>query len=91
MGNMPLFSWQDGVYTDSVIYFQVVSDVTGDLLSGTYTTAKQFQYYNVDNVVLNITRTTPPILVPDSDYKFTLMAVSEDNWVNLISQLNFKL
>lgn len=91
MENMPLFSWQDGAFDDTVIYFQVVSDAMGNLLSGTYTTTPQFQYYKLDNVVLNVTRETPPALVRDTNYGFTLMGVSEDNWVNLISVINFQL
>ncbi|WP_155598856.1 hypothetical protein [Zobellia amurskyensis] len=86
---MPLFSWEDGKYTDSKIYFQVVSDDADNLLSGTYTHENSFQYYNLDNVVLNITKGTPPALNAEADYDFTLMAVSEDNWVNLFSEIEF--
>ncbi len=84
-----LFTWEDGKYTDSKIYFQVVSDDAGNLLSGTYTFENNFQYYDLDNVVLNITNDTPPALKAEADYTFTLMAVSEDNWVNLFSEIEF--
>ena len=87
----PIFLWEDGVYADSTIYFQVVSDSDNTLLSGTYTTEKKFQYYTIDNVVLNITNQTPPDLIPFSSYNFTLMGVSEDNWVNLLVEKNFML
>ena len=53
-------------------------------LSGTYTFDTHFQYYNLDNVVLNITEGTPPNLTKGVQYKFTVMDVSEDNWVNTI-------
>jgi len=43
-----------------------------------------------DNVVLNITRETPPQLDPEQSYQFTLMGVSEDNWVNLLVQKEFQ-
>ncbi|MBU2948730.1 hypothetical protein [Zobellia uliginosa] len=86
---MPIFSWEDGEYTDSEIYFQVVSDASDNLLSGTYTYENSFQYYNLDNVVLNITTENPLTLKSESTYNFTLMAVSEDNWVNLISEKEF--
>lgn len=89
--NMPNFSWQDGRYTDTKIYFQVVSDVGNNLLSGTYTFDKQFQYYSLDNVVLNITKGIPPTLKTASSYDFTLMGVSEDNWVNLFSVVSFNI
>ncbi len=89
--SMPAFSWRDGLYDDTKIYFQVISDVQNNLLSGTYTYEKMFTYYDLDNVVLNITRNTPPDLVNDDPYRFTLMGVSEDNWVNQFSIIDFKL
>ncbi len=89
MVSMPLFNWQDGSFDDTKIYFHVVSDVRNNLLSGTYTFEKQFQYYKLDNVVLNITEEVPPILQEDVAYNFTLLAVSEDNWVNLFSEISF--
>lgn len=86
---MPIFTWQDGLYADSAIYFQVITDVNSNFLSGTYTFEKMFQYYNLDNVVLNITEKSPPNLIQTKNYGFTLMAVSEDNWVNLLVETNF--
>lgn len=80
----PKFSWQDGIYKENEIYFQVVSDVNNDLLSGTYTYDKWFQYYKLDNVVLNVTTEKPPVLSVCSEYNFTMMGVSIDNWVNLV-------
>lgn len=89
--NMPNFSWQDGRFMDTKIYFQVISDADNNLLSGTYTFEKQFQYYSLDNVVLNITKGTPPNLEAETSYDFTLMGVSEDNWVNLFSVVPFTI
>lgn len=86
----PKFTWEDGTVKENVIYFQVVADATSNLLSGTYTYEKSFQYYNLSNVVLNITRTPPPSLLKNQDYIFTMMGVSEDNWVNLVIQKNFE-
>lgn len=91
MANMPIFSWQDGAFNDSVIYFEVISDVNNNLLSGTYTLDRMFQYYKLENVVLNITRTTPPALEINQMYNFSLLAVSEDNWVNLFIETEFTL
>ena len=91
MGTMPIFSWLDGTFDDSVIYFQVVSDVNDDLLSGTYTLDPMFQYYELGNVVLNITREIPPSLEIGGTYNFSLLSVSEDNWVNLFAEVNFTL
>ncbi|MEO0526296.1 MAG: hypothetical protein AAFZ89_03665 [Bacteroidota bacterium] len=89
--NMPTFTWQDGTFDDSVIYFHVVSDVEDELLSGTYTFDRMFQYYKLDNVVLNITEETPPVLTSQTPYNFLLLAVSEDNWVNLFSDVAFSI
>ncbi|MEX0313373.1 MAG: hypothetical protein AB3N18_04285 [Allomuricauda sp.] len=91
VGVMPSFSWEDGAFDDSIIYFQVVSNENNDLLSGTYTIERMFQYYKLDNVVLNITIEEPPSLIVDDAYNFSLLAVSEDNWVNLFAEVNFTL
>ena len=86
---MPKFSWEDGTYNDTKIYFEVVSDTDNNLLSGTYTFEREFQYYDLENVVLNITKGTPTALKQGMPYTFTLLAVSEDNWVNLWSEVGF--
>ncbi len=86
---MPSFDWEANVLGDNAIYFQVLSNAQNDLLSGTYTLENQFQYYKLSNVVLNITTQTPPELQNNTLYNFTLMDVSIDNWVNLVSQKAF--
>ena len=88
---MPIFEWEDGRFDDTVIYFQAVLTENNDLLSSTYTFDKNFQYYNLDNVVLNITEVEPPSLEENINYGFTLLAVSEDNWVNLFSEIVFSV
>ncbi len=80
---MPNFTWEKNQFGDNAIYFQVISDAENNLLSGTYTIENTFQYYDTSNVVLNITTATPPILSIGTEYNFSLMDVSEDNWVNL--------
>ena len=85
----PKFSWEDGAIDENEIYFQVITNSDNDFFSGTYTYDKWFQYYNLENVVLNITRETPPGLLSSNSYIFTLMAVSIDNWVNLVIQKEF--
>ena len=86
----PTFEWQSGIIDENAIYFQVVSDADGNLISGTYTFDTNFTFYELDNVVLNITDpTTNPRLQPQSDYVFTLMGVSLDNWVNLFIEQEF--
>lgn len=87
---MPVFTWEDNAVDDNAIYFQVISDNQNNLLSGTYTFENSFQYYNTANVVLNITIETPPELISGDNYNFTLMDVSEDNWVNLVILQTFE-
>ncbi len=86
---MPKFTWIDNENEGNAIYFQVISDDNNDLLSGTYTYENNFQYYNTSNVVLNITTQTPPDLIIDATYNFTLMDVSLDNWVNTVIEKSF--
>lgn len=89
--NMPIFSWVDGQFDDTKIYFEVLTDSDDNFLSGTYTFEKVFQYYKLENVVLNITKGTPPTLMDNKTYNFSMLAVSEDNWVNLFAEVEFSL
>ena len=86
---MPKFVWENNVVEGNAIYFQVLSNNTNDLISGTYTYDNYFQFYNIDNVVLNITTETPSPLILNEEYNFTLMDVSEDNWVNWVVLKSF--
>lgn len=86
---MPIFDWSSIKDNQDAIYFQIVSDATNDLLSGTYTFDTHFQYYDTSNVVLNITNGIPPSLIKGNDYQLTLMGVSEDNWINILIQTPF--
>lgn len=87
----PVFTWEDGSYDDTKIYFQVLSDSRNNLISGTYTFEKTFQFYNLENVVLNITAGTPEPLQSGNSYGITLMGVGEDNWVNMIAERDFSV
>jgi hypothetical protein len=87
---MPIFSWETNIGDDNAIYFHIVSDLQNNVFSATYTTERNFQYYNTSNVVLNVTEGNPPDLVLGLNYNFSLMAVSEDNWVNALTlNMNF--
>ena len=89
-GVEPTFSWEDGLIPENAIYFHVVSDLDNNLISGTYTFDREFTFYDLDNVVLNITDpATNPSLEPNQEYNFTMMGVSLDNWVNLLIQRRF--
>lgn len=86
----PKFSWSDGVIPENAIYFQVVSNAMNNLISGTYTYDKFFQFYQLNNVVLNIRDVQPiPQLLAATKYNFLLMAVSQDNWVNMVGEKSF--
>ncbi|MEL6924450.1 MAG: hypothetical protein AAFO94_10420 [Bacteroidota bacterium] len=86
----PVFTWDDGRTADNAIYFHVVLDSDGDLLSGTYTFERQFRFYDLSNVVLNIRDVSPvPQLQANQGYTFVLMGVSADNWVNLLLDQSF--
>ena len=90
-GVTPKFTWEDGTIDDTVIYFQIISDSENNFISGTYTIDNEFTFYDLSNVVFNITDTTSvPTLEPKKDYKFTMMSVSEDNWVNLFLEKEFR-
>jgi len=86
---MPKFSWEDGIYLDNNIYFQVISKSDNSFLSGTFTNEKEFQFYNTSNVIADINTTYPEDLVLDDEYRFTMMGISIDNWVNLFIQKSF--
>lgn len=89
-GTTPSFIWEDGEIEENVIYFQVISDEDNNFISGTYTIEKDFTFYDLSNVVFNITNPSiSPTLEPNKNYNFTLMGVSEDNWVNLFIQKEF--
>lgn len=88
----PFFEWENGRENDNAIFFQVISDENdnNNLITGTYTYDLKFQYYDTSNVVLNITsNNTNTTLETGAPYNFTLMGVSEDNWVNLVCMDNF--
>ncbi len=87
----PNFTWNDGAIDENVIYFEVISDEENEFISGTYTTEKFFQYYDESNVLASpkLNEAAPRDLVEDEIYNFTMMGVSEDNWVNLIIQDQF--
>jgi len=88
----PTFTWNDNSTSENDIYFQVVSDLDGNLISGTYTFDTDFDFYAPEEFAPNITDPlSNPILESGKSYNFTLMGVDEDNWVNLISQKVFTI
>lgn len=89
-GSGPTFCWSDGLHTDNSLYLQVISDGDGNMISGTFTQDKCYTHYQLDNVVMNITDTgNDPNLEFAEWYRFTLMAISPENWVNLVIETDF--
>lgn len=89
ISTQPIFTWKDGKVKENTIYFSVINDANKQFMSGVYTYEKRFQYYKLDNVVLNINTAIPPALKVDKTYHYLMMGVSEDNWVNLVIQKSF--
>lgn len=87
----PQFTWTDQGITGNEIYFQVISEEEDEtFLSGTFTYDTFFEYLDTTNVVLDINEEEiPESLVEDTEYLFTMMGISEDNWVNLVIQETF--
>ena len=48
-----------------------------------------FNIIKLSNVVLNINRNMPANLISQNEYHFSMLAVSLDNWVNLIIEKPF--
>lgn len=89
-GINPTFTWEEYSHIENAIHFNVVSDTTGNLISGTYTNDTAWTFYDLTNVTLNIKDVTPaPTLNSLTNYKFTLMSVSDDNWVTTFGQKDF--
>lgn len=87
----PIFQWQDGRIPENQIYFQIIHDENDNLISGTYTFDQQFQFYDLSNVVLNVSpSSSTPALQPQQKYSFVMLGVSIDNWVNLIVEGSFE-
>ena len=82
----PKFTWSDFGVSDNVIYFEAISEVDDEtFVSGTYTLDKTFQYYDTSNVESSLNGSvTPDDLVEDTEYLFTMMAISDDYWVNTV-------
>ena len=62
---------------------------SSDVLSLTFTNESNFQYFNLENVTLNLSETSPPQLELGSDYEFTVLDIGLDNWINSIYQQSF--
>ncbi|MDX2360991.1 MAG: hypothetical protein QNK23_09305 [Crocinitomicaceae bacterium] len=87
-GVTPSFDWTAENEPNNVIYFSIVSDMSNNLISGTYTNDKFWTFYDLSNVVLNVS-TGSPSLTPNDSYNYTMMGVSLDNWVHTMAEKTF--
>ncbi len=87
----PNFNWKDLKIDDSVIYFQAFTEIEeNSFISGTYTEETFYQYNDTSNVILDINEgTVPESLEEEKEYLFTMLGVSEDNWINIVDERNF--
>ena len=85
----PNFTWDDTASNNSVKYLQLLTDVEDNFISGTFTENTFFQYYNTDNVTLNLNKEIPKALVADQVYNFSMFGVGADNWVELVIKEQF--
>ncbi|WP_299050177.1 hypothetical protein [uncultured Polaribacter sp.] len=85
----PKFTWTDGKIEENETYLQIFTTNDNNFLSGTFTTSKTVQYRNFDGLV-TLNTETPPELVLAETYKFALLGLSSDNWVNLFIQKSFE-
>lgn len=87
----PYFEWTDGTVTSNDIYFSVVTDVSNNMITGLYTYDQFWQFYDLSNVVLNVTDdSTTPQLSPNTEYKYVLMGVDNENWVHTFAEKPFQ-
>ena len=85
----PVFTWQEGTFP-STLFLNSLSQNDDTFLSGTFTKEKSFQYYNESNIeATKIHTSTPPDLILDDEYKFSVIGLDADNWTNLIIQNTF--
>lgn len=88
-GVNPEFDWSFESEPNNVIYFSIVSDLEDNLISGTYTNDKFWNFYSLSNVVMNVTPNPNPNLTPFTEYNYTMMGVSVDNWIHTFAAKPF--
>ncbi|MFK8046375.1 MAG: hypothetical protein AB8B72_12840 [Crocinitomicaceae bacterium] len=88
-GITPYFEWQDG--GSEVLnqrYFLVISDSIENLISGIYTTNKNFEFYDSSSVIESLAISTAE-LQPNSKYIATVFGISDFHWVNFVARKAF--
>lgn len=85
----PEFNWQSENVAGNVIYFSLISNTSDDFVSGVYTEERRWNFYDLSNVVLNVTPTMNPTLSTQDSYTYINMGVGEDNWVRTFGAIPF--
>jgi len=83
-------SWVGGENFDPMIYFLVVEDEKGNMLSGIYTREHFWNYPSIKEASLSVGRNDPPRLQVNKHYTVKLAIVDFDGWVGCISKKVFK-
>lgn len=86
----PTFTWPTSSVDDQSIYFHLIVDLEQEeAISGTYSYETNFTFYDLQNVVFNVTEKVDPVLEPNKEYLIQIMDVSDNNWVTKISRTTF--
>lgn len=85
----PDFNWLGDFVKGNALYFSFISNSNNDFISGVYTTERTWKFYDLSNVVHNVTPTMNPSLNSQDSYIYTNMGVGSDNWVRTFGTLPF--
>ena len=88
----PTFNWQTISVENNAFFFESMHRISdAELLSLTFTEDSSFTYFDLSNVTLNLSQFTPPDLEFEKQYRFKVMDIDLDNWINTIYQADFSL
>ena len=83
------FDWSVQSYDVNAFFVEIMKNNSETVLSLTFTNDSNFQYFNLENVTLNLSETAPPDLELGDDYEFTVLDIGVDNWINSIYRQPF--
>lgn len=82
-------SWKSAKIYPVLIYFLVIEDAQGDLLSAVYTREYKWTYPLIKKASLSIGPKIPPLLQPEKRYTQRLIVVDYDGWVSALCENTF--
>lgn len=83
------FDWLDKPDDLNKLFLEILENEDGEINSITYTKENTFTYFNLSNVVTNLSPTDPPQLIENNTYKITVMSIDENNWVKSVIEKEF--